>query len=336
MKKNKTAAKKFSTTEAKFYLKLYRQILFLRRFEERVHIAYTQGKFSGFCHLHIGQEAVCAGVQAALRDSDYVISAYRSHTQAVVKGIPALAVMAEMFGKATGCCRGKGGSMHMFSAERRFFGGHGIVGGQVPLAVGMAFKINYRQEQDVVVCYLGDAAINQGQVLESLNMAAIWNLPVLFIIENNRYGMGTDIKRTTAIADLYERANGFGVAGGKMDGMDVRAVFQQTDAIVKQMREDKKPYLLEALTYRYRGHSVSDPATYRPDGELQEYQDLDPLLQLRRDLLAVDGISAEQLQEHVDAVKQELRAIEQQADQAELLPTAAIYEDILVDSERVQ
>ncbi|MDE3268741.1 MAG: pyruvate dehydrogenase (acetyl-transferring) E1 component subunit alpha [Pseudomonadota bacterium] len=326
--KSKQTAK-MTATEVKRYLKVYRQMLFFRRFEERVHIAYTQGKFSGFCHLHIGQEAVCAGVQAALRDSDYVISAYRSHTQAIAKGIPAVQVMAEMFGKATGCCRGKGGSMHMFSAERRFFGGHGIVGGQVPLAIGMAFKINYRQEDDIVVCYLGDAAINQGQVLEALNMAAIWDLPVLFIVENNRYGMGTDIKRTTAIKHIYQRAQGFGVAAADMDGMNVRTVLKQTAAIVKRMRQDKKPYLLEALTYRYRGHSVSDPANYRPEGELQEFQQLDPLIQLRDDLLAV-GVEAEQLQADVDAVKTELRVIEKQADAAELAPVAAIYEDVLV------
>ena len=306
----------------------YRDMLFYRRFEERVQVAYTQGKFSGFCHLHIGQEAVCVGVQAVLRATDYVISGYRSHTQAIAKGIPPLAVMAEMFGKASGCCRGKGGSMHMFSFARRFFGGHGIVGGQAPLAAGIAFKINYRQEDDIVVCYLGDAAMNQGQVMEAMNLAMIWNLPLLFIIENNRYGMGTDIKRTTSIEQLCDRAAGFGMPSAQMDGMDVVSTYLQTQEIAAQVREQKKPFLLEALTYRYRGHSVSDPGNYRTKEELEQYRQQDPITKLAAELIS-SGIMSEQEQRDVAAkIKQQLQAIEQQAEAAEVLPLDALYEDI--------
>jgi len=306
----------------------YRDMLFYRRFEERVQVAYTQGKFSGFCHLHIGQEAVCVGVQAVLRTTDYVISGYRSHTQAIAKGIPPLEVMAEMFGKASGCCRGKGGSMHMFSFARRFFGGHGIVGGQAPLAAGIAFKINYRQEDDIVVCYLGDAAMNQGQVMEAMNLAMIWNLPLLFIIENNRYGMGTDIRRTTSIEQLCDRAAGFGMPSAQMDGMDVISTYLQTQAIAAQVREQKKPFLLEALTYRYRGHSVSDPGTYRTKEELEQYRQQDPITQLGAKLVS-SGIMSEQEQRDIAAtIKQQLQAVEQQADAAEVLPLDALYEDI--------
>ena len=306
----------------------YRDMLFYRRFEERTQVAYTQGKFSGFCHLHIGQEALCVGVQAVLRETDYVISGYRSHTQAIAKGIPALAVMAEMFGKATGCCRGKGGSMHMFSFAQRFFGGHGIVGGQVPLGAGIAFKINYRKEDDIVVCYLGDAALNQGQVMEAMNMAMIWNLPLLIVIENNRYGMGTDIKRTTSIDKLCARADGFAMPAAQMDGMDVISTYLQTQEIAAQVRAQKKPFLLEALTYRYRGHSVSDPGNYRTKEELEQYQKDDPISKLGEQLLAA-GVMNEQQQKDIAAeIKRELQDIEKQADAAAVLPEEAIYEDI--------
>lgn len=322
------AHEQFLKDERELAVSFYRDMLFYRRFEERVQVAYTQGKFSGFCHLHIGQEAVCVGVQAVLRATDYVISGYRSHTQAIAKGIPPLEVMAEMFGKASGCCRGKGGSMHMFSFARRFFGGHGIVGGQAPLAAGIAFKINYQQEDDIVVCYLGDAAMNQGQVMEAMNLAMIWNLPLLFVIENNRYGMGTDIKRTTSIEQLCDRAAGFGMPSAQMDGMDVISTYLQTQAIAAQVREQKKPFLLEALTYRYRGHSVSDPGNYRTKEELEQYHQQDPITKLGAKLVS-SGIMSEQEQRDVAAkIKQQLQAIEQQADAAEVLPLDALYEDI--------
>ena len=324
------AMEKFITDNCDLAVLFYRQMLFYRRYEERVQVAYTKGKFSGFCHLHIGQEAVCVGVQSVLRDSDYVISSYRSHTQAIAKGIPAEEVMAELFGKATGCCRGKGGSMHMFSAKHRFYGGHGIVGGQVPLATGIAFKINYDNDNDVVVCYLGDAAINQGQVMEAMNMAVVWKLPVLFVIENNRYGMGTAIERTTAINHLTERAKGFAMSSTQVDGMDVVAVHQGCGQLIETMRHDKQPCLLEALTYRYKGHSVSDPATYRSKEELQQQQENDPLAKLGDKLLAMNIVSPANLEEITADIKREIREIESSADQAPELSTEAIYEDIYV------
>ena len=321
---------KFITDNRDLAISFYRQMLFYRRYEERVQVAYTKGKFSGFCHLHIGQEAVCVGVQSVLRDSDYVISSYRSHTQAIAKGIPAEEVMAELFGKATGCCRGKGGSMHMFSAKHRFYGGHGIVGGQVPLATGIAFKINYDNDNDVVICYLGDAAINQGQVMEAMNMAVIWKLPVLFIIENNRYGMGTAIERTTAINHLAERAKGFAMVSAQVDGMDVVTVHQTCKQLIENMRNDRQPCLLEALTYRYKGHSVSDPATYRSKQELQQQQQNDPLTKLGDTLLALKIISPADLETMTADIKREMKEIEASADQAPELPIEAIYEDIYV------
>lgn len=324
----KAKHKQFIKDNTELAVSFYRDMLFYRRYEERVQVAYTQGKFSGFCHLHIGQEAVCVGVQAALRATDYVISGYRSHTQALAKGISPEAVMAEMFGKASGCCRGKGGSMHMFSEKLRFFGGHGIVGGQAPLATGIAFKISYRDEDDLVVCYLGDAAMNQGQVMEAMNMAMIWKLPVLFIIENNRYGMGTDIKRTTSLDRLCDRANGFAMQSAQLDGMDVIATYLQTQEIATQVREQQQPFLLEALTYRYRGHSVSDPGNYRTKEELEQYHKEDPLTRLSDQLVALGIVDATKLQTMAAEVKQQLQKIEKQADDADILPNAAIYEDI--------
>lgn len=276
-------AKKKTPLERDLLVKMYKDMCLFRRFEERVGLAYTKQKFSGFCHLHIGQEALAVGVQAALRDTDYMLSGYRSHTQAIGKGIPAPAVMAELFGKVDGCCRGKGGSMHMFSKLHRFLGGHGIVGGQTPLAAGVAFAIRYRNEDDICVCYMGDAATNQGQFYEAMNMAATWDLPVLFIVENNRYGMGTDIQRTTSVDALWHRALAFNMAHSDVDGMNVVSTYEHVKDIVESMRKNHKPYFLEALTYRYRGHSVSDPGTYRTKEEVEDYQkNRDPIMQLER------------------------------------------------------
>jgi pyruvate dehydrogenase E1 component alpha subunit len=294
----KMTAKKKNPPDRGLLVQMYKDMCLFRRFEERVGLAYTKQKFSGFCHLHIGQEGLAVGVQAALRDSDYMLSGYRSHTQAIGKGITPRAVMAELFGKVDGCCRGKGGSMHMFSKEHRFLGGHGIVGGQVPLAAGVGFKIRYDNEDDVCVCYLGDAATNQGQFFEAMNMAATWDLPVLFIVENNKYGMGTDIRRTTSVDALWKRALAFDMAYSDVDGMNVITVHSHVKDIVDHMRRDKKPHFLEALTYRYRGHSVSDPGTYRTKEEVEDYQkNRDPILQLERYFL-----------EHKLATEEELKS----------------------------
>ncbi len=269
------AAAKKPTLSKELLVQMYKDMLFWRRFEERVNQAYMKQKFSGFCHLYIGQEALGVGVQANLTPTDYMISAYRSHTQAIGKGISPDAVFAELFGKVDGCARGKGGSMHMFSKEKRFLGGHGIVGGQVPIAAGVGFAIRYRDENDICVCYLGDAAANQGQFFEALNMAATWKLPVLFIIENNRYGMGTDIRRTTSVDKLYKRALAFDMPHSEVDGLHAISVYEHTQKVIAQIRKDKMPHLMEAHTYRFRGHSVSDPGTYRTKEEVKTYQDKD-------------------------------------------------------------
>ena len=310
---------------------MYKEMCFFRRFEERVGLAYTKRKFSGFCHLHIGQEALAVGVQSALRPTDYMLSSYRSHTQAIGKGIPAGQVMAELFGKVDGVCRGKGGSMHMFSDEHRFFGGHGIVGGQVPIAAGIAFKIRYSDEDEICVCYLGDAATNQGQFHEALNMAATWDLPVLYIIENNKYGMGTDIKRTTSVDHLWKRALAYDMDHSDVDGMDVVAVHDHVNAIVENMRKTKRPYLLDALTYRYRGHSVSDPGLYRTKQEVEEYQKhRDPILQLGARLVEEGYATEEELKTWDKEAKQKTKDAEAFADASENPPVDELYDHVLV------
>lgn len=291
----------------------YKKMLFFRRFEERVLRAYTKRMFSGFCHVHIGQEAVCVGVQESLEHSDYVLSGYRSHTQALAKGVSSEAVFGELLGKASGCAKGKGGSMHMFSEEHRFLGGNGIVGAQAPLAVGVGFSLRYKEENSVVVCYLGDAAMNQGAVFEAMNMAACWSLPVLFVIENNQYGMGTDIKRVTSVDKLSKRALAFDMKHAEVDGMNVMSVYEHCSSIVSLMKKSPEPYLLEAHTYRYKGHSVSDPGLYRTKEELASYQAKDPLLQMEKLLLDSGALGQEDLNDLNQKIKEEIKQAEQRA-----------------------
>lgn len=312
-------------------IEAYKEMLFYRRFEERTNLAYTQRKFSGFCHLHIGQEAVCVGVQRALRPTDHMISGYRSHTQAIAKGIPEGQVLAELYGKISGCAGGKGGSMHMFSKEKRFYGGHGIVGGQVPLAAGIGFAIKYRKEKDVVVCYLGDGASNQGQFFEALNLAATWKLPCLFIIENNQYGMGTDFHRVTSVDHLYKRALAFDMDHGTVDGMSFVAVHEATKKIVEEMRESSRPYLFEVNTYRYRGHSVSDPGTYRTKEEVQKYQERDPIQSLGAHLKEKKLATEDDLKIWDKEAKQRFSDAEAFADSSERPPIEDIWKHVYQD-----
>jgi pyruvate dehydrogenase E1 component alpha subunit len=308
--------KKKTSLKMEDQIRLYRDMLFYRRFEEAVQMAYTKQKFSGFCHLHIGQEAVCAGIQACLNPEDYMISGYRSHTQAIAKGIPEDQVFAELFGKEGGCSKGKGGSMHMFSREHRFLGGHGIVGGQAPLAAGVGFSIRYQTGSQIIVCYLGDAAMNQGQVFEAMNMAATWALPCLFVIENNRYGMGTDIRRTTSVDSLSKRALAFDMKHGTIDGMNLLSVYDGVKPVIEDMRKDHKPYLLEVMTYRFKGHSVSDPGTYRTKEEVASYQEKDPLIQLKNHLLQEAYASHEDFALWEREVKDRVRKAEDAADRS--------------------
>ena len=268
-----------------------RQMLLIRRFEERAGEAYSLGKIGGFCHLYIGQEALAVGTIAALRPDDYVIGAYREHGQALARGMSARSVMAELFGKLTGCSHGKGGSMHLFDAGRNFMGGHGIVGGQIPLAAGFGFAIKYRQGDQVVACYFGEAAVNIGSFHEALNMASLWQLPVVFIIENNGYGMGTALARASSILDLSHRAYSYAMANEMVDGQDVLTVKAAMEKAVDRARQEQKPTLLEIRTYRYVGHSMSDAAhgTYRTKEEVEQYRQRDPIL-LLRDRMLGDGL----------------------------------------------
>ena len=258
-------------------LKLFHQMVLIRRFEEKCAEAYSLGKIGGFCHLYIGQEAVGVGSISAIREDDYVVTSYREHGQALAKGISAEAVMAELYGKATGCSKGKGGSMHLFDKSVNFLGGHAIVGGQIPLATGLAFASKYQETDKVALCFFGEAAVNQGAFHESLNMAQLWKLPCIYICENNQYGMGTSLARAMSLQDVAEKACAYEMAAEFVDGMDVMAMRQATQRAVKRAREDSQPTLLEARTYRYMGHSMSDPGNYRTRAEIEKYQERDPI-----------------------------------------------------------
>ena len=252
-------------------------MLLMRKFEERAGQLYGMQKIKGFCHLYIGQEAVVAGAMSVLLPEDNMITAYRDHAQAIAKGVSARSVMAELFAKATGCSKGKGGSMHMFDAEHRFFGGHGIVGGQIPLGAGIAFAEKYRGSKSVTVCYMGDGAVRQGAFHEALNMAMLWKLPVVFVIENNNYAMGTSVERTSNMTDLYKLGLAYDMPSEPVDGMSVEEVHEAMLIAVTHSRKGDGPYLLEINTYRYKGHSMSDPAKYRTKEEVEGYKAKDPI-----------------------------------------------------------
>jgi len=285
-------AKKSSTAAtADRLLQFYKDMLLIRRFEERAGQLYGMGLIGGFCHLYIGQEAVVVGMQAAIGAGDQVITAYRDHGHMLAAGMEPNGVMAELTGRSGGYSKGKGGSMHMFSREKNFYGGHGIVGAQVPLGTGLAFANKYRGNKHVSLTYFGDGAANQGQVYESFNMAAVWKLPVVYVIENNQYAMGTAINRSTSETHLHKRGVSFNIPGEEVDGMDVEAVFAAGQKAVAWCREGNGPYILEMKTYRYRGHSMSDPAKYRTKEEVQEMREKhDPIEGLRAKILKAGGV----------------------------------------------
>jgi pyruvate dehydrogenase E1 component subunit alpha len=267
-------------------LAAYRAMLTIRRFEEKAGQMYGMGLIGGFCHLYIGQEAVVTGMQMVLKAGDEVITGYRDHGHMIACGMDPKGVMAELTGRAHGYSKGKGGSMHMFSVEKNFYGGHGIVGAPVPLGTGLAFANRYRGNKNVSVTYFGDGAANQGQVYESFNMAELWKLPVIYVIENNRYAMGTAITRSSATTDLSKRGSSFNIPGEQVDGMDVRAVKAAGESAAAWSRAGKGPYILEMLTYRYRGHSMSDPAKYRTRQEVDEVRTHhDPIDMIRQRIL---------------------------------------------------
>jgi len=272
-------------------------MLVIRRFEERASQQYQAQKIGGFCHLYIGQEAVVAGAIAAIRFDDYIITAYRDHAHALARGTSANACMAELFGKDTGCSRGLGGSMHFFDKEHHMYGGHAIVGAHVPLACGLAFACKYRNEDRVTLCFFGDGAINQGAFHEALNLAALFKLPVIFICENNLFAMGTSVERSTSLKQIVDRAEGYDIPGCVVDGMNFRHVRDTLSEVVESIRKDPHPAFVEVRTYRYRGHSMSDPASYRTKEQLEKYRLDDPITRLRAQLTREGKLTNEKFDE---------------------------------------
>ena len=313
-------------------LKALRDMLLIRRFEEKAGQLYGMGAIGGFCHLYIGQEAVVVGMQMSLKKGDEVITGYRDHGHMLACGMEAKGVMAELTGRRGGYSKGKGGSMHMFSREKNFFGGHGIVGAQVPIGTGLAFAHRYRENGLICVTYLGDGAINQGQVYESFNMASLWKLPIVYVIENNRYGMGTSIDRASARTDLFHRGMAYGIPGEQVDGMNVLAVHEAGLAAAEHARSGQGPIILEMLTYRYRGHSMSDPAKYRTREEVDRMRsEHDPIEQARRRLLE-GGITDAALKEIDSEVRGRVIAAAQFAQDCPEPDPAELWTDVLVDA----
>jgi pyruvate dehydrogenase E1 component subunit alpha len=304
-------------------LQYYREMLLIRRFEEKAGQLYGMGLIGGFCHLYIGQEAVVVGLEACSEEGDSRITTYRDHGHMLACGMDPKGVMAELTGRADGYSKGKGGSMHMFSKEKRFYGGHGIVGANVPLGAGLALADKYRGNDRVTFTYFGDGAANQGQVAETYNMAELWDLPVIFVIENNQYAMGTSVKRATKSPDFWERGVAYGIEGEMVDGMDVLAVKAAGEKAVKHARSGKGPYILEVMTYRYRGHSMSDPAKYRTREEVQKMrEERDPIEQVRKRILDTGGTEDE-----LKAIDKEIKdIINEAADFARESPEPAVEE----------
>ncbi|MEW5977649.1 MAG: pyruvate dehydrogenase (acetyl-transferring) E1 component subunit alpha [Acidobacteriota bacterium] len=285
------------TLQVEGEVELLYKMLLIRRFEERASQAYTQQKIGGFCHLYIGQEAVVVGSFAAARDDDYVITAYRDHAHAIARGTSLNACMAELFGKVTGCSKGLGGSMHYFDRQNHMYGGHAIVGGHLPLATGLAFASKYRGEDRCTLCYFGDGALNQGAVHEAMNLAALWKLPLIFVVENNMFGMGTHVARSTSVREITNRAKAYDMPSMIANGMDVRHVRQVVQTALDAMRKKPNPFFIEARTYRYRGHSMSDPATYRSKDELDKQKEDDPIAGFKSVLVSEGKLDEGKFQE---------------------------------------
>ena len=316
--------------QKEFLTDLLRRMLLIRRMEEKAGAMYGLRKIGGFCHLYIGQEAVAVGAIAALDLSrDYVLTAYRDHGHALTCGMDPNALMAELYGKATGCSRGKGGSMHLFDAGRHMLGGNGIVGAHIPVATGVALKLKYRKEDGVVLCFFGDGAIHQGSFHESLNLAKIWRLPIVYLCENNQYGMGTDFRRVSAVTDLSLMGASYDIPGKQADGMDVLAVYEEVGWAVRRAREQREPSFLEIVTYRYRGHSMSDPAHYRTKEELEGYKSQDPILILRKRMQDSGDLSEEQFQALDEEAKQVSEEAARFAEDSPEPPPESLYEDVL-------
>ena len=309
-------------------LAMFRQMLLIRRFEEKCAETYSLGKIGGFCHLYIGQEAVGVGAISALRTDDYVVTSYREHGQAIAKGISPDAVMAELYGKAGGCSRGKGGSMHLFDASVNFMGGHAIVGGQIPLATGLAFASKYRETDQVTVCFFGEAAVNQGAFHESLNLAQLWKLPCIYICENNKYGMGTSLERAMSVQSVAQKSCAYEIASDFVDGMDVLAMRQVTGRAVERARKESLPTLIEAATYRFMGHSMSDPGKYRSRSEIEEYQERDPIKLFTATLQERDLLSEAELAAFEASVKEQVEQAVRFAEESPAPDESELYTDV--------
>lgn len=320
-----------TTFDKDTYLYWYETMLLLRRFEEKAGQMYGMQKIRGFCHLYIGQEAVAAGIMTATRPDDNMITAYRDHGLAIAKGMTSRECMAELYGKATGCTKGKGGSMHFFSKEKRFFGGHGIVGGQIGLGAGIAFAEQYHGTDRATICMFGDGAARQGMLHETFNMAVLWNLPVVFICENNFYAMGTSVERTSKVLDIYRLADAYDMPGDSVDGMSCEEVHKAIERAVKRAREGGGPTFLEIKTYRYRGHSMSDPAKYRTKEELEDFKQKDPINQVLEVIRANNFATEEQIEQINEKVKMEVEDAVQFAEESPWPDNNELYKDIYVD-----
>ncbi len=313
------------------YLKWFESMLLMRKFEEKTGQLYGQQKIRGFCHLYIGQEAVVAGAISAMQKGDSMLTSYRDHAHGLALGMSANSIMAEMYGKVTGCSKGKGGSMHIFSKEHNFYGGHGIVGGQMPLGAGIAFAEKYKGTNNVNICYMGDGAVRQGALNESFNMAMLWKLPVVFVCENNGYAMGTSVERTTNMMDIYKIGLGFDMPCAPVDGMDPVAVHNAMDEAIQRARAGEGPTFLEMRTYRYRGHSMSDPAKYRTKEELEEYKAKDPIEQVREVILKEKYADEAWITEIEEKVKSIVDESVKFAEESPWPQPEELFEDIYID-----
>jgi pyruvate dehydrogenase E1 component alpha subunit len=307
---------------------IYHQMVLVRRFEEKSAEAYSAGKIGGFCHLYIGQEAVAIGAISAIRKDDYVLTSYREHAHAIAKGMSPESVMAELYGKATGCSKGKGGSMHMFDSEVNFLGGHAIVGGQIALATGVAFASKYKGTDQVTLCFFGEAAVNQGAFHESLNMAQLWKLPCIYICENNQYGMGTSLERAMSSQDISQKSCAYAIAAEFVDGMDVLAVREATLRAVERARKDYLPTLLEVRTYRFMGHSMSDPGNYRTRAEIERHQERDPIKLFSASLKEEGVLSDEDFQKIEAEVKELVEKSVRFAEESPLPDPKELFTDV--------
>lgn len=319
--------KKYKPTKEE-YIKSFKDMLLLRRFEEKCGQLYGMGEIGGFCHLYIGQEAVISAVDMVKQKGDSTITSYRDHAHIILAGTEPKYVLAELMGRATGCSKGKGGSMHLFDVPNKFYGGHGIVGAQVPIGTGLAFAEKYNGTNNICFTFLGDGAVNQGQVYEAFNMAALWGLPVVYIIENNEYSMGTSVARSTFMRDLYKKGESFGIKGFQLDGMDFEEMYNGSKQAAEYVRENSFPLILEVKTYRYRGHSMSDPAKYRSKEEVEQYKERDPLVIIRKTILDNKYATEADLKEIEQSVKEIVKEAVEFSENSPLPDEGELYTNI--------